>query len=118
MTDRSPAIASLEELIAEYERRREQGAAIGSLAPVARIYDQIIAELNALSAGPGGEGGASETDAWDPEPLMTAGQVAEALGVRRSRVYEIPVRRVRIGRRTLRWRPEDVRNYLERRSEA
>lgn len=51
------------------------------------------------------------------EPLLTLEQVATLLGVRPRRVYELVWHRglpaVRIGRR-LRFRPEDLRAWLER----
>ena len=53
------------------------------------------------------------------EPLLTAGQVAEYLQVDRATVYRlaaapegIPV--VQVSDRTRRFRPEDVRAYVER----
>lgn len=56
-------------------------------------------------------------DGWDPEPLLSAKDVAAILGVRRSRVYELSIPRVRVSRKCLRWRPRDVREFLERRTE-
>ncbi len=57
-------------------------------------------------------------DGWDEEPLLKASQVATVLGVSRTRVYELPIPRVRVSNRTVRWRPEDVRAFIERRTET
>lgn len=56
-------------------------------------------------------------DGWDPEPLLKVGEVAAILGVHRNRVYELAIPRVRVSRKCLRWRPEDVRRFMERRTE-
>lgn len=57
-------------------------------------------------------------DGWDPEPLMTAEQVAEYLQVPTKSVYDLSIPRVRIGQRRVRWRPDDVRAFIEDRMEA
>ena len=57
-------------------------------------------------------------DGYDVEPLLTAAEVAEILNVPVKSVYEIPIRRVRIGTRRIRWRPADVREFIDRRIEA
>lgn len=57
-------------------------------------------------------------DGYDPEPLYTAGDVAEILSVPAKSVYELPIPRVRVGRRRIRWRPADVRAFIERRTET
>ena len=56
-------------------------------------------------------------DGYDPEPLLTAKEVAEILRVPVKSVYELPINRVRLGRRRVRWRPEDVRDFIDRRLE-
>lgn len=56
-------------------------------------------------------------DGWDPEPLLTAEEVADVLQVPRKAVYDLPIRRVRVSRNRVRWRPEDVRAFIERRTE-
>lgn len=56
-------------------------------------------------------------DGWDPEPLMTADEVAEVLQVPKKSVYELAIPRVRIGKRRVRWRPADVREFIQRRVE-
>lgn len=58
-----------------------------------------------------------EGDGYDPEPLLTARDVAERLQVPRDRVYELPIPRVRIGPRTVRWRPEAVEAWIVEREE-
>jgi hypothetical protein len=57
-------------------------------------------------------------DSYDPEPLWTAARVAAELSVPQKRVYELPIPRVRISRRCVRWRPEDVWTFIERRLET
>lgn len=56
-------------------------------------------------------------DGYDPEPLLTAEEVGEILKVPTKSVYELPIKRVRISRRRIRWRPADVRDFIERRVE-
>lgn len=56
-------------------------------------------------------------DGFDPEPLLTAEEVAEILQVPRKSVYELGIPRVRIGERRVRWRPADVREFIQRRVE-
>ena len=56
-------------------------------------------------------------DGYDPEPLMTAEQVGALLQVPTKSVYELGIPRVRVGRRRIRWRPADVREFINRRVE-
>lgn len=56
-----------------------------------------------------------EGDGWDPEPLLTAEQVAEILKVPRDRVYQLPIPRVKISQRCVRWRPKRVREWIRQR---
>lgn len=56
-------------------------------------------------------------DGHDPEPLWTAAQVAKVLQVPQKSVYDMPIRRVRLGPRRIRWRPRDVRDFIHRRLE-
>ena len=58
-----------------------------------------------------------EGDGYDPEPLLTAKEVAEIVRVPRKSVYDLGIPRVRIGERRVRWRPDDVREFIERRLE-
>lgn len=57
-------------------------------------------------------------DGWDPEPLLTAEELAEILQVPKKSVYDLPIPRVRIGERRIRWRPADVREHIQRRVEG
>ncbi len=57
-------------------------------------------------------------DGFDLEPLLTAAEVAEWLQVHPKRIYELPIRRVRLSSKRIRFRPDDVRAFLERRSET
>ncbi|MFH1764906.1 MAG: hypothetical protein ABIF09_12010 [Gemmatimonadota bacterium] len=56
-------------------------------------------------------------DGYDSEPLWTAEQVARYLSVPPKSVYDLPMPRVRVGRRRIRWRPADVREFISRRIE-
>lgn len=56
-------------------------------------------------------------DGYDPEPLLTAAEVGEILQVPTKSVYELPIQRVRISQARVRWRPEDVREFVRRRLE-
>ena len=57
-------------------------------------------------------------DGYDVEPLLTAERVAEILVVPVKSVYELGIPRVRVGRRRIRWRPVDVREFMNRRIET
>ena len=49
------------------------------------------------------------------EHLLNAKQVAEILGVRQKRVYELGIPAVRVSQRQLRWRPEAVQRWITER---
>lgn len=55
-------------------------------------------------------------DGYDVEPLLTASEVAEILHLPMKSVYDLPIKRVQLGPRRIRWRPEDVRAFIERRT--
>jgi hypothetical protein len=52
-------------------------------------------------------------DGYDIEPLLTARELAEVLKVGLGRVYSLPIPRLRISPQRYRWRPQDVRAYIE-----
>lgn len=57
-------------------------------------------------------------DGFDMEPLMKAEQVGRVLRLPAKKVYELTgLPRVRISSGRVRWRPEDVRRFIERRIE-
>lgn len=56
-------------------------------------------------------------DGWDPEPLLTAEELAAKLQMPQKAVYSLPIPRVRISERRVRWRPRDVRSWIEERRE-
>lgn len=56
-------------------------------------------------------------DGWDSEPLMTAEQVGQVLQVPTKSVYDLPIPRVRVSSNRVRWRPADVWEFIERRTE-
>ena len=57
-------------------------------------------------------------DGYDAEQLLTVGQVADLIAVSRQEVYRLDIPRVRIRKRSLRWRPSDVRAWIESRLET
>ena len=52
------------------------------------------------------------------EPLLTAAEVAQVLGVRPKRVYELGIPAVRLSEKTLRWRRSAVQTWLDERTEG
>ncbi len=52
-------------------------------------------------------------DGYDIEPLLTAKEVAKILRVGLGRVYELPIPRLRLGPQRIRWRLEDVKEYID-----
>ena len=56
-------------------------------------------------------------DGYDSEPLWNAARVARELDVPEKRVYKLPIQRVRVSQRRVRWRPTDVRAFIQRRLE-
>ncbi len=57
-------------------------------------------------------------DGYDAEPFLTAGEVGTLLRLPPKSVYELPIPRVRLGPRRIRWRPADVRAFITRRTQA
>lgn len=55
-------------------------------------------------------------DGYDVEPLLTAADVAAILKVPVKSVYELPIPRVKISSRIIRWRPQEVQQFIERRT--
>jgi predicted DNA-binding transcriptional regulator AlpA len=55
-------------------------------------------------------------DGYDVEPLLTAADVAAILKVPVKSVYELPIPRVKISRRRIRWQPQEVLQFIERRT--
>ncbi len=56
-------------------------------------------------------------DGLDAEPLLTAGDVGTLLKLPAKSVYELPIPRVQLGPRRIRWRPADVRTFIARRTQ-
>ena len=57
-------------------------------------------------------------DGYDVEPLFTAEDVGRILRVPAKSVYELPIARIRLGSRRIRWRPHDVHEFINRRVET
>ena len=56
-------------------------------------------------------------DGYDIEPLLTAEDVGGILRVPAKSVYELPLPRVRLGTRRIRWKRCEVRAFIDRRIE-
>ena len=56
-------------------------------------------------------------DGYDVEPLLTAAEVGRILRVPAKSVYELPIPRVRLGSRRIRWRPHDLDEFINGRIE-
>jgi predicted DNA-binding transcriptional regulator AlpA len=54
----------------------------------------------------------------EPERLLTAGEVAEVLGVPRKRVYALPLPRYMLSEKCVRYRWSDLAAWLESRRVA
>lgn len=55
-------------------------------------------------------------NSYDAEPLLTAEDVGLMLQVPTKSVYELPIPKVRISERRIRYRPEDVQEFIESRA--
>jgi len=53
-------------------------------------------------------------DGDEDEPLFNAAEVRKMLGIATNNVYQLPINRVRVDKRTVRWRPSAVREFIER----
>ena len=51
-------------------------------------------------------------DGYDGEPLLKAADVARLLKLPEKSVYALPIPRVVLGPRRIRWRPADVNEYI------
>jgi predicted DNA-binding transcriptional regulator AlpA len=57
-----------------------------------------------------------ETAALRLDELLTRDEVAAWLKLPVRRIYELPIPKVKLGRRTVRWRRADVEDFLNRRT--
>ena len=57
-------------------------------------------------------------DGYDVEPLLTAAQVAEILSLPLKSVYEMPIRKVRLSKGRIRYRPQVIREFIASREVA
>lgn len=55
-------------------------------------------------------------DGYDPEPLLTAEDVGVILQVPTKSVYELPIPKVRLSKRRIRYRPEDIQEFIDNRA--
>lgn len=54
-------------------------------------------------------------DGFDAKRLLKADEVAEILKVPKKSVYNLPIPQVKLSKRRIRWRPEDLETFIERR---
>jgi predicted DNA-binding transcriptional regulator AlpA len=59
-----------------------------------------------------------EGDSDEDEPLLKAAEVGKMLGIPTNNVYQLPIDRVRVGKRTVRWRLAVVREFIEQGDES
>lgn len=57
-------------------------------------------------------------DSYEELQLLTAKELGALLGMSPKRVYDVPIPQVRVGKRAVRWRVTDVRDFLMRRKAA
>lgn len=57
-------------------------------------------------------------DSYEELQLLTAKELGALLGMSAKRVYDLPIPQVRVGKRAVRWRVCDVRDFLMRRKAA
>jgi len=57
-------------------------------------------------------------DRYDPERLLTADEVAQVLGVHRKRVYALPLPRIMLSEKCVRYRWADLAVWLQSRRVA
>ncbi len=57
-------------------------------------------------------------DGHDPIPLLKAEEVANILRVPEKSVYDLPIPRVKVSERRIRWRPSSVEEFIEERTTA
>jgi hypothetical protein len=57
-------------------------------------------------------------DGYDIEPLLDAHGVASILHVPYKTVYDLPIKRLRLSNRRIRYRPADLRAYIDSREEG
>jgi excisionase family DNA binding protein len=106
---------TLPELLEAYRRRAIEAAAVGASAPLASVYDAVVADLAPLVDGNGARLPSSATPAL--ERWLTAAQVAERLGCSVRYVYAragtFPFT-VRLGARVVRFSATGLAAWLER----
>ncbi len=56
-------------------------------------------------------------DGYDAEPLLRASEVGRMLGVAEKNVYGLPIAKVRLSTRRVRWRLQVVRDFILSREE-
>ena len=103
---------TLLELLEAYRRRAVEAAAVGASAPLASVYEAIVAELAPLAGGNGTAAAPAQDDRW-----LAPAEVAGMLGTSVRWVYDHAEQLggKRLSRRCLRFSEAAVRRRLERR---
>jgi helix-turn-helix protein len=104
-------MTTLADRLAEYRRRGEEAARVGATAPVAAIYEAVVAELSPLC------GNGKAPAPVEAERLLTPAEAAARLRVSRRFVY---AHREQLGgrvlsKRALRFPEAALLRYLARR---
>lgn len=101
---------TLPELLETYRRRAVEAASVGASAPVAAIYEAVLAELAGVNGSANGKPAPPS-----PTRLLTAREAASQLGVTPRWVYRhaatLPFTK-RLGLKTLRFDADGVAKWL------
>ena len=103
----------IDELPAQWVTATLANGALADSEPQQEAVTPEVAEETAPPAPPPLEG-----DSDEDEPLLKAAEVGKMLGIATNNVYQLPINRVRVGKRTVRWRPAAVREFIEQGDES
>ena len=103
------AIKLIDELPAQWIRETLANGALADSELHQEAVTPKVAEETAPPAPPPLVG-----DSDEDEPLLKAAEVGKMLGIPTSNVYQLPINRARVGKRSVRWRPAVVREFIER----
>jgi predicted DNA-binding transcriptional regulator AlpA len=124
-TVRKAATKLISDLPVQWVRERLANAVLADSelqqeAVPSEVAEQTAAPTAAPSAAPAASPAPTPLlgDSRDEEPLLKAADVGKMLGIPTSNVYQLPINRVRLGKRTVRWRPALVREFIEQRDES
>ena len=107
------AIRLIDELPVQWVR---EALANGALADSERQQEAVTREVVEETAPPAPP--PLLDDGYEDEPLLKAAEVGKMLGIPTNNVYQLPIDRVRVGKRTVRWRPAVVREFIDQGDES